>query len=223
MFCPTPDTALSRPLSLAPGETFSAGREPDCDLVLQDWMFAEDSSYQLEQTSRHHFELYRRDGKTFIVSKSANRTFVHGVRLGKEEVRVLKHGDSIAVLSPDMELFWYLDEATMIYLNSFPLKIISKYLVGNEVGSGSFGVVRKGFSRSDFLPVALKFLPKTKGEMMNLYMAGEVDILRQLSHPCVTKLKDVVEDKKSLVIVMEFADGGELEDQVRDGLIDHPL
>ena len=83
--------------------------------------------------------------------------------------------------------------------------------------------MRKGFSRSDFLPVALKFLPKTKVEMMNLCMAGEVDTLRQLSHPCVTKLKDVVEDEKSLVIVMEFADGGELEDQVRDGLIDHPL
>ena len=114
-----------------------------------------------------------------------------------------------------MELFWYLDEDTMICLNSLPLKIISKYLVGNEVGRGNFAVVRKGFSRSDFQPVALKFLQKTN----DLYMDGEVDILRQLNHPCVTKLKDVVEDKKSLVIIMEFADGGELEDQVRDWFI----
>ena len=107
----------------------------------------------------------------------------------------------------------------MICLNSLPLKIISKYLVGNEVGRGNFAVVRKGFSRSDFQPVALKFLQKTNVAVMNHYMDGEVDILRQLNHPCVTKLKDVVEDKKSLVIVMEFADGGELEDQVRDGFI----
>ena len=178
-------------------------------------MFSEESSYKLEQTSRHHFEVFRREEKTFIVSKSANGTYVHGVRLGKDDVRVLKHGDSVAVLSQDMELFWYLDGATMIYLYSFPLKIISKYLVGNEVGRGNFAVVRKGFSRSDFQPVALKFLQKTN----DLYMDGEVDILRQLNHPCVTKLKDVVEDKKSLVIVMEFADGGELEDQVRDGFI----
>ena len=181
-------------------------------------MFSEESSYKLEQTSRHHFEVFRREEKTFIVSKSANGTYVHGVRLGKDDVRVLKHGDSVAVLSQDMELFWYLDEATMIYLYSFPLKIISKYLVGNEVGRGNFAVVRKGFSRSDFQPVALKFLQSSDS-----YMDGEVDILRQLSHPCVTKLKDVVEDKQSLVIVMEFADSGELEDQVRNGLMIHPL
>ena len=117
-----------------------------------------------------------------------------------------------------MELFWYLDEDTMICLNSLPLKIISKYLVGNEVGRGNFAVVRKGFSRSDFQPVALKFLQSSDS-----YMDGEVNILRQLSHPCVTKLKDVVEDKQSLVIVMEFADSGELEDQVRNGLMIHPL
>ena len=181
-------------------------------------MFSEESSYKLEQTSRHHFEIFRREEKTFIVSKSANGTFFDGVRLGKDEVRKLRHGDSIAVLSQDMELFWYLDEDTMICLNSLPLKIISKYLVGNEVGRGNFAVVRKGFSRSDFQPVALKFLQSSDS-----YMDGEVNILRQLSHPCVTKLKDVVEDKQSLVIVMEFADSGELEDQVRNGLMIHPL
>ena len=67
--------------------------------MLQEWMFLEESSYKLEQTSRHHFEIFRREEKTFIVSKSANGTFFDGVRLGKDEVRKLRHGDSIAVLS----------------------------------------------------------------------------------------------------------------------------
>ena len=209
-----------KPLSLVQGEIFSAGRETSCSLVLQDWMFQGDSSYRVDNTSRLHFEIFRKDKKTFIVGKSGNGTFVQGRKLTKDEPKVLNHGDSIAVLCRDIELFWYLEEETMIYMNLFPVKIITKYLVGNEVGRGTFGVVRKGFVRSNFQPVALKFLPKSAIQFLNSDLSTEVEILKKLTHPCVTALKDAVDDARNYVIVMEFAEGGELEHQV---LLDRTL
>lgn len=209
-----------KPLSLVNGEVFSAGRESNCSLVFQDWMFRGDTTYRVDQMSRLHFEIFRQDEKTFIVNKSGNGTFVQGMKIVKNVPKILKHGDAIAVLCQDIELFWYLEEETMIYRNYFPVKIITKYLVGNEVGRGSFGIVRKGFVRSTFQPVALKFLPKAAIQFLNSDMSTEVDILKQLVHPCVTGLKDAVDDQRHYVIVMEFAEGGELERQV---LLDRTL
>ena len=199
-----------QPLSLVSGEVFSAGRESSCSLVFQDWMFQGYASYCVDQTSRLHFEIFRKDQQTFIVNKSGNGTFTQGVKLVKENPRVLKHGDSIAILCKDIKLFWYLEEETMIERNCFPLEITTKYLVGNVVGCGSFGVVRKGFVRGSYQPVAMKFLPKY---LINPF-DSEVEILKQLVHPCVTRMSEVVSDQNNFVIVMEFAEGGELENQV---------
>ena len=80
-----------QPLSLVSGEVFSAGRESSCSLVFQDWMFQGYASYCVDQTSRLHFEIFRKDQQTFIVNKSGNGTFTQGVKLVKENLRVLKH------------------------------------------------------------------------------------------------------------------------------------
>ena len=203
-----------RPLALGPGQTFSAGREDTCSLVFEENMIQSVSkpNREITETSRLHFEIHRSDDKTFIVDRSENGTFVRGTKLDKNKPRLLRHGDFIAVVQPDTELFWYIDESAMMYTNTFPLRVVTKYLVGNEVGRGTFGTVNKGFLRNTFEPVALKFLNKAK--FLDPDISSEVDILRKLNHPCVTKLKDVVEDKNSLVIVMEFAEGGELERHV---------
>ena len=208
-----------RPLSLVNGEIFSAGRESSCSLVFQDWMFMGDVSYRFDKTSRLHFEIFRKNKETFIVNKSANGTFVinqktrKNQKLDKDDPKLLKHGDVIAVLSRDVELFWYLEEDTM--RNDYPLEIINKYLVGNKIGIGSFAVVRKGFTRGSFEPVALKFLspqwPQSYNSDLSSALSSEVEILKQLDNPCVTQLKDVVSDQSNFVIVMEFAEGGELE------------
>ena len=79
-----------RPLSLVSGEVFSAGRESCCSLVFQDWMFRGDLWVNsVEQTSRLHFEIFRKDEQTFIVNKSSNGTFANGVKLIKDNLRVL--------------------------------------------------------------------------------------------------------------------------------------
>ena len=134
-----------RPLSLVSGKVFCAGRESTCSLVFQDWMFQGFPGYFVDQTTRLHFEIFRKDQETFIVNKSCNMTFAQGVNLVKDKPRILKHGDSIAILCNDIELFWYLEEDTLIDRNYFSPQIFTKYLVAKEVGWGLFGVVRKGF------------------------------------------------------------------------------
>ena len=84
------------------------------------------------------------------------------------------------------------------------------------LGEGSIATVREGFDRNDHKQVAMKFIGKEKwpskySEPEDL--SREVDILLPLQHPCITKVLDVVDDK-SFVIVMEYAAGGELFDQV---------
>ena len=95
-------------------------------------------------------------------------TFAQGVNLVKDKPRVLKHGDSIAILCNDIELFWYLEEDTLIDRNYFSPQIFTKYLVANEVRWGLFGVVRKGFVRGSYQPVAMKFLPKSRIKLFNV-------------------------------------------------------
>ena len=150
-----------------------------------------------------------------------NGTFVNGIKLNREVSKCLYHGDVISILQVELEMFCYLDESQMMNRN-YPLRIITKYLVGNIVGSGSYSVVRKGFTRNTFTPVAMKFVKKTQLPGWPGWLVGnddmvrsEVDILQQLHHPCITKVLDVVETTFDLVIVMEFAEGGELDRQVK--------
>ena len=70
-------------------------------------------------------------------------------------------------------------------------------------------------------PVALKFINKAKLKFTynmtdddEAKMMIEVEILKKLQHPCVTEMIDFVNTREILAIVMEFAEGGELDKQV---------
>ena len=214
-----------RPLSSLDMDThFKVGRdETKCDYVLRDWMFPSDSAFNIDQTSRLHFLISRKNGKSYLENKSSNGTFVNGTSVSKDEERCLKNGSRISILSQDLELFWYIDEDGMLMENNYPAHLVSRYIIGNVVGEGTFGVVRKGFDKINetFRPVALKFVNKAKlrftyqwSDEDEAKMMTEVKILRQMNHPCVTELVEFFNAKDVLVIVMEFAEGGELEKQV---------
>jgi len=205
-------------------EKFTVGREIICNFMLEDFMFPrprEDENLQCNKTSRVQFEILIENERPHIVDRSMNGTFVNGIRLSKDISKRLYHGDVISILQLDLEMFCYLDEAQMMNRN-YPLRIITKYLVGNVVGSGSYSDVRKGFTRSDFTPVAMKFIKKNQLPSWLCFLGGkedsvrsEVDILQQLHHPCITSVLDTVDTTFELVIVMEYAEGGELEKQVK--------
>ena len=102
-----------------------------------------------------------------------------------------------------------------LYLEEREREFPHQYLVGKAVGAGSYGVVWKGFNRTSLKPVALKFIKKASFNNCQIAdLSNEVKILKQLDHPCVTGLKEAVDDANNYIIVMEFAEGGELEHQV---------
>lgn len=65
--------------------------------------------------------------------------------------------------------------------------------------------------------MAIKAIEKKKVSMVpgsvNNVM-NEVKLLKQVDHPCVIRLEDVVETEHTLFIVLELADGGELFDKI---------
>jgi len=211
-----------REIQILGDERFTVGREHTCNLVLEEFMFdSDDDNLQWNKTSRVQFEIICEAERLFILDKSMNGSFLNGERLRGGVAKRLNHGDTISILQQHFELFCYLDEYQMMRKN-YPLRIITKYLVGNIVGSGAYAVVRKGFTRSTFTPVAMKFIKKNQLPSFYGWMAGdndaarkEVNILQQLHHPCITKVLDVVETTFELVIVMEYAEGGDLERQVK--------
>eukprot|EP00092_Neocalanus_flemingeri_P039015 GFUD01042471.1.p1 GENE.GFUD01042471.1~~GFUD01042471.1.p1 ORF type:complete len:687 (-),score=183.83 GFUD01042471.1:48-2108(-) len=213
-----PTSPPIRTRELVGEERFTVGREQYCKLVFEEFMFpGSEENLQCNKTSRVQFEVFIENSRPYIQDKSMNGTFVNGVKLNRDDSKRLNHGDVISILQVDLEMFCYLDEFQMMSRN-YPLRIITKYLVGNIVGSGSYSVVRKGFTRNDFTPVAMKFIRKNQ---LPIWLTGsdnlmsEVDILQQLHHPCITKVLDVVETTFELVIVMEYAEGGELHRQVK--------
>ena len=74
---------------------------------------------------------------------------VNGKQLTKGEVAELKSEDRISVLGSELELFWYINEKDMRENSSYPVDIYNTYVIGNIVGKGTFGVVRKGFWKHD--------------------------------------------------------------------------
>ena len=72
-------------------------------------------------------------------------------------------------------------------------------------------------NRNTHKQVAMKFIGKEKwpskySEPEDL--SREVDILLELEHPCITKVFEVIDEKTVFVIVMEYAAGGEVFDEV---------
>ena len=95
---------------------------------------------------------------------------------------------------------------------------MEKYEVIAEIGKGSFGHVSKIKRKEDGRVLVWKELnygrmqDKEKQQLVN-----EVNILRELRHPNITRYYDRVIDKEraKLYIVMEFCAGGDLAALIR--------
>ena len=77
-------------------------------------------------------------------------------------------------------------------------------------------LVKEAFERMTHKQVAVKMIRKEKRPKNNSepdYLMKEMDVPKNLDHPCITKLLEV-QSEKLFVIVMELAPGGELFDQV---------
>jgi len=90
------------------------------------------------------------------------------------------------------------------------------YEIKNVVGSGNYSIVKRGIHKKTGEEVALKIIDKeslTDFEKENLFT--EIEILKTLDHPNIITLKEVFEDRRRLVLVLEFMKGGELLQHIR--------
>jgi len=100
-------------------------------------------------------------------------------------------------------------------------KRLGPYLVGKTIGKGGFSVVKAGVHEETGTQVALKLLEKTKiGASSEKQVQRELDAMLRLQHPNIIRLftadwnvkypKQNGKTEDKLLIVLEFAEGGEL-------------
>ena len=92
---------------------------------------------------------------------------------------------------------------------------VDNLLLEKSLGSGSFGKVFYTTIKGDPLPYATKMYDREKIQQnpsLYNYLKGEIAILNKLDHPNIIKLKDVKVTKKHYYIVMEYCNGGELQE-----------
>lgn len=86
------------------------------------------------------------------------------------------------------------------------------YVVGEELGKGTFATVFKAFQKSSRNTMAAKILDRTKmSTEVEHFTRRELAIVKQLDgHPCFVKIYDIFEEKTRFVVVMELCEGGPL-------------
>ncbi|KAH7695178.1 CAMK/CAMKL/MARK protein kinase, partial [Aphelenchoides avenae] len=90
---------------------------------------------------------------------------------------------------------------------------IGKYKLLKTIGKGNFAKVKLAKHIPTGVDVAIKIIDKTALNQSSLQkLFREVRIMKQLDHPNIVKLYQVMETEQTLYLVMEYASGGEVFD-----------
>lgn len=218
------DLDRTRPTK-TPGATgkkiWTFGRNSGCDFVLN-------SCFRL---SNKHFRLWLslNDDTLWIQDTSTNGTYLNATRLVKGTNYIVTQGDEISVGVGKRE-----DVARFVVLLSDKYNpsnstnnsvskdegIYKDFIIKNDtIGQGAFATVKKAIERSTGDSYAVKIINRRraihaggKGAMDGVNR--ELQILRQLDHPNIVRLKSFYEDVENYYLVMELVPGGDLMDFV---------
>ncbi|CAG8585799.1 23685_t:CDS:2 [Cetraspora pellucida] len=97
---------------------------------------------------------------------------------------------------------------------SFPWDLEKNYTISNILGKGSFAVVRKCTDKRTNVDYALKIISKTVIKGKEQMLTTELDVLKQVNHPHLVTLHELVETKDDVYIITDLANGGELYSQL---------
>ncbi|CAH1254358.1 DAPK1 [Branchiostoma lanceolatum] len=95
------------------------------------------------------------------------------------------------------------------------------YMVGEEIGSGHFAVVKKVVCKRSGTEYAAKFIRKKRASTSRRGarredIEREISILQDLNHVNIIKLYDIFEDKQDVTLILELVSGGELFDFIAE-------
>eukprot|EP01116_Phalansterium_solitarium_P013978 TRINITY_DN3145_c0_g1_i1.p1 TRINITY_DN3145_c0_g1~~TRINITY_DN3145_c0_g1_i1.p1 ORF type:complete len:404 (+),score=68.59 TRINITY_DN3145_c0_g1_i1:133-1344(+) len=86
------------------------------------------------------------------------------------------------------------------------------YVIGKEIGRGTFSVVKRGKNKQTGVEYAIKCIDK---KFIKLHLLQrEITIMKQLQHPNILPLVDVFESREFIYLVLVLVTGGELFDQI---------
>jgi len=98
-------------------------------------------------------------------------------------------------------------DATHRFVPPCPPMSVPKYQKIEKIGEGTYGVVFKAKDRSCGELVALKRIPlNSEEEGVPCTAIREISLLKELKHPNIVKLLDVIHNEKKLTLVFEYAD-----------------
>ena len=101
------------------------------------------------------------------------------------------------------------------------LALAGKYQFTKQLGSGEFGVIRKGENVLTKKKVAIKIISKCrvkelKGEQQFLSLSREVNIMKLCHHPHIVRHIDTFEDDQNYYIIMEYVKFGDLYQFIKE-------
>ena len=94
---------------------------------------------------------------------------------------------------------------------------VCRYRLTKVIGKGAFSEVRLATNTKTNEMVAIKIILKEniRQHKLNLRVKKEVCIMKQLKHPHVAEVKDVLQSANEIFIVMECISRGELRKELK--------
>lgn len=85
------------------------------------------------------------------------------------------------------------------------------YDVGEDIGKGKFGQVKKAIHKKTQQLVAIKVIRKKDMKQKELELQKrEIEVLKLSQHPNIIRLVDIFENPEYIFIILEFLAGGDL-------------
>lgn len=93
-------------------------------------------------------------------------------------------------------------------------KVSDIYEIKEVIGEGAYGCVRRVIHKMTGMERAMKSILKSYAGAEGLNVIQEADILKELDHPNIVKIYDIIEDARLYHLIMELNTGSELFDKV---------
>lgn len=91
------------------------------------------------------------------------------------------------------------------------------YALGDQLGKGSYAVVKAAYSRKHQKQVAIKIVTKRKApdDYLTKFLPREIQVMKHLDHPNVVRMHEAIETSSRIYLILDMADNGDLLDYIR--------
>lgn len=105
-----------------------------------------------------------------------------------------------------------------VRLHNHKRKLKQRFVIIKKLGQGTYGKVQLGVNKETGQEVAIKTIKKSKIETEAdlIRIRREIQIMSSVQHPNIIHIYEVFENREKMVLVMEYAAGGELYDYLSE-------